>query len=99
MNTQEAKTFVEREKNRWSLGTRGLSDIEFMRSRERLLNGLTMTFALLALVSLFWAGVLGWGVYAWYVAVAGCVLLARQCSAHANRCRQARRILTEGAAP
>ena len=99
MNSQEEKTFVEREKNRWSLGSRGLSDTEFMRRRERLLNGLTMAFALLALVSLFWAGMLGWGVYGCYVAVVGCVLLARQCSAHANHYREARRVLAEGAAP
>jgi hypothetical protein len=99
MNSQEAKAFVERERNRWLLGTRGISDAEFMRRRERLLNGLSMTFALLALVSAFWAGVVGWGVYGWYFSIAGCVIAARQCSLHANRCREARRVLAEGTAP
>ena len=90
---------MEREKNRWPLGTRGISDAEFMRHRERLLNALTMTFALLALVSGFWAGAVSWGVYGWYFSVAVCVLAARRCSVHANCCREARRVLGEGVAP
>ena len=93
MNTNEAKEFVRLERARWLPGWGGGSDKEMLRRRERLLNGATMFFAFLALGSLFWAGLLGWGVWGWYVAVVGTGLLARQCSAHANRCRDVREFL------
>lgn len=94
MNIQEANSFIQCEKARWFLGGRGDPDIEFMRKRERLLNGLTMVFALLALVSAFWAGMLGWEGY---LTVFGAALIARQCSTRANRCRAVRRLLEGGA--
>jgi hypothetical protein len=99
MNSQEAKTFVEWEKHRRALGAGGLSDTEFLRRRERLPNGLTMAFSLLALASLICAGALGRGILGWSFAVVGSALLGRQCSAHANRCRDARQFLEQAAKP
>jgi hypothetical protein len=93
MNTNEANEFVRSERARWLPGQGGSSDVAMLLQRERLLNGLTMLFALIALVSFFWAGVLGWGVWGWYFAVVGAGYTARQCSAHANRCREVRESL------
>ena len=93
MNTQEVNDFVQRERTRWVPAPRDVSDADLLRRRERLLNGLTMFFALLALVSLFWAGLLGWGVWGWYLSVVVAAFLARQCGAHANRCRDVREFL------
>ena len=93
MNAKDAKEFVRSERARWLPGRGKGSDAEMLRQRERLMNGLTMLFALVALVSFFCAGVLGWGVWGWYFAVVGAAFTARQFSAHANRCREVRRSL------
>ena len=96
MDIQQANDFLRRERARWPFAARDVSDAELMNRRERLFNGLTMAFALIALVSFFWVGILGWGVWGWYVCVVGAVVAARQCSAHADRCRKARQILQDG---
>jgi hypothetical protein len=97
MDTQEANSFVKSERARWFLGGRGNSDAEFLRKRERLLNALTMVFALLALVNAFWVGMLGWGEWSLYYAVVGAAWVARQCSTHADRCGEVRRLPEGGA--
>jgi hypothetical protein len=93
MNVQEAQLFVEQERGRWWLTPHGIGDAELLRRRERLLNGLTMALALFALASYCLSGFLGWGWYGFVVCVAGAAILARQCSAHANRCRDVREFL------
>ncbi len=93
MNTQEAQLFVEEERSRWRLASRNLTDAELLRRREKLFNGLTMASALFALVSYFLSGLLGLGWYGFVVFVIGAGILARQCSARANLCRDVREFL------
>jgi hypothetical protein len=93
MNTNDVDEFIRLERARWFPCAEKGSDTEMLRQRERILNGLAIFFALLALVSLFWAGVLGWGIWGYYLAVAGAALLARRCSVHANRCGVVREFL------
>ena len=93
MNTQEAQLFIQQERSRWSLTARHMDDAEFLRRRERLFNGFAMALALFALVSYFLSGLLGMGWYGFIVFVAGAAILARQCSVHADRCRDVREFL------
>ena len=93
MNVREAQLFVDQERRRWGLTSRGIGDAEFLRRRERLLNGLTMALALFALAGYFLSAFLGWGWYGSVVCVAGAAILARLCSGQANRCRDVREFL------
>lgn len=93
MDIQQATDFVQRERTRWPFLLHGGSDLEFLRRNERFFNGLTMTFGLVVLVSAFAAGLFGWGIWGWYISVFGAAFIARWCSAHADRCGEARELL------
>lgn len=84
MDLAQAKQFIEREKSRSYFPSPKGSEVEFMWSRERLYNGLTMLCALFGVVFAFLGR--GWNLLVIILAV----IAARQIHKQADACRQAR---------
>jgi hypothetical protein len=103
MDTVTAQEFVQQERARWLPGAFGCSDVELLQLRERLFNGLTMAFALACPVAYLFGNYLfesflNYGAWGGILSLLALVSLARQCSVHADYCKDVR-VFLQGASP